>query len=126
MLGPRRILLDHHQHSAIQPVREAAGMGHSMTILMGPVVAFQGCDDKTWRISVLVVADEEPEHMLLQQGAPDNSPPEPLWTVNGKTAYRYPVAIPRTEEGFVVTYRIGSIAHEIAIPAVEADPRMAY
>lgn len=94
-----------------------------MSLLMGPVLSFRGCDDNKWNVTALVVSKDDPGS-LTTGGKPVKA--EVLWKHKSGTAYRYTLAYDMTDKAQTVSYTVDRQKYEIAIPAIGQAPRMAY
>ena len=94
---------------------------------MGPVLSFRGWDPATqqWALSALVVAKEKPGPLAWRD--PDGqAEAEALWTVKGRTAWRYRFAATLAAEAAVLEYAIDGSTWRLGLPAAGTAPRMAY
>jgi hypothetical protein len=95
-----------------------------MRFELGPVLCFHGCDAGEWRLSALVVAFGDPG-TLIHSG--DRSvAPQSLWTVDSRTAFAFRFSVPLQVAESRFTYTIGGQTYEVALPARETVPRLAY
>lgn len=88
---------------------------------LGPVLAFHGATDDAWQLSALVVDAEDPGPLVPEGG--QEIPAQPLWTVNGRTAWRYRFAAPL---GRSTRYTVAGVEATVQLPGVGMSPRMAY
>ncbi len=101
----------------------AASRNHVSTVVMrlGPILGFRGATDGRWRISVLVVGDGDPPAVTVDAGAV--SGPTVLGSVDGSTAWRWDLDLPR---GGACTYRVDGTARVMSIPAAGEPLRSVY
>lgn len=94
-----------------------------MSLLMGPVLSFRGCDNDRWNVTALVVAKNNPGALSIA-GQQVNA--DVLWQHKLGTAYRYTLALPMTAQPATVSYTIDNQTYPIAVPAIGQAPTMAY
>ncbi|MCE9635174.1 MAG: alkaline phosphatase family protein [Planctomycetes bacterium] len=101
-----------------------------MSIVMGPVLGFRGCEVTSWRVGVLVVIDT-PAPPALTANAASGSPvdigtPVLLHSHGGRAVWRFDLAATRGVEADTVTYAIDGLSRTFTVPAVDGVPRVAY
>lgn len=95
-----------------------------MATILGPVLSFRGLDGNSWRLSVLVVAEEEPAPFVCEGATAE--PLEPLWSRGGQTAYRCRFAITLGAKAQTYAYSIGGRNADFHVPARKQSPQMAF
>ncbi|ACB82607.1 conserved hypothetical protein [Methylorubrum populi BJ001] len=94
-----------------------------MSILMGPVLSFRGCEDGNWNLSALVVFDRDPEKLLIGRKKLDS---DILWEAAEGSAHRFEFSAKMKEAESKIEYKIGGRSYEIAVPSISQAPTMAY
>jgi hypothetical protein len=102
-----------------------------MAIHMGPILSFRGWEPKsqTWNISILIVADANPPAFSWRAAGSKKikrASAERLWSLNGKTVYRYEAAVPLQANETVFEYFSDAMTYEVAVPGIGRIPRLAY
>jgi hypothetical protein len=97
-----------------------------MPIEMGPVLSLVRADPDRWELSCLVVAGEQPEDLHCPDRTDTAGPFEPLWSMEGRTAFRARFSLALRDRPTEIEYRIGEAAFAIALPALGMAPRVAY
>jgi hypothetical protein len=104
--------------------------GDIVAIRLGPVLNFRGCADQSWKVSVLIAADDQKAPQLhIDVGSA--SPPKELGNVKAErgtlTLWRFDLALPLVPQESSATYWFSDDQKwKIALPASGASPRMAY
>lgn len=88
---------------------------------LGPILGFRGATDSRWRVSVLVVGDGAPPVLSVDAGVV--SSPVVLGTVDGSTAWRWELDLPR---GGARSYSVEGKTFPLAVPSVGEPLRQAY
>jgi len=94
-----------------------------MSVLMGPVLSFRGCEDGNWNLSAVIVTNDPPGNLTTAAGS---VPAELLWQQKKGSAHRYIFSFPMTNAPTTGSYTIAGATFEVAIPATATAPRMAY
>lgn len=98
-----------------------------MAIEMGPVLTLMKAEADYWELSVLVVADQQPEDLVCTARAEKGAGPfETLWQVKGKAAYRSRLRIALEPQPRAVTYSVGGRNFSFELPGRAKAPRIAY
>jgi hypothetical protein len=98
-----------------------------MAIQMGPVLSLVKADAKSWQLSALVVADQQPANLECQdRNDGGNGQFEQLWAVGGRAAYRTRFTVPVEKHARAVSYTVGGATYSVSLPARGTAPRIAY
>lgn len=100
-----------------------------MPILMGPVLKFVGydTDTKLWKLSALVVVDDQPAPMAYGISTMNQeAQPVLLWQQGARAAYRYEFAGFLTNQAQTLQYGLGQQYFSVALPKAGFAPRIAY
>jgi hypothetical protein len=95
-----------------------------MSLLMGPVLSFRGCDDNKWNLTALVVSKDDDPPALTVGGKTVKA--EVLWEHALGKAHRYTLAFPMAAKATTVTYSVDGQSYDVTVPAAGQAPRMAY
>lgn len=94
---------------------------------MGPVLSLRDARADAWSLTAVMVADHDPGMLIAgSDGDLNEVSPEPLWSRNGQTAFRYAFEVPLANERSSFRYAIGGKSYTVALPAAGEAPCMAY
>lgn len=96
-----------------------------MTILMGPILSFRGCEANSWGLSALVVTNGNPATFTIGAAGGQAIEPTLLWENGKKKAYRYNFASTLGSLVSTLSYFVDGNKFEVAVPGAQS-PRMAY
>ena len=97
-----------------------------MPIKMGPALSFNGIEQGVWKLSAVIVTDDEPPGLTWNAPRPSTAQPELLWQINKRKVYRYRFSMPLQPAPATFTYAIDGQSYDVAVPAAGQSPRMAY
>lgn len=97
-------------------------------ITLGPMLRLAHATPRTWKLSVLVLADESPGPLTTHGGAaPVSVNPVAIPTVRGRSAWRYVFEVALGDAPQTMRYTApGAFEGHFTLPAAGRLPRMAY
>ncbi len=94
---------------------------------MGPVLGLREAGTDAWSLTAVVTAEHKPGKLTIGSGADGKEfLPEPLWSRNGWTAYRYSFDVPLSKKPSSFCYSVAGKSYVVALPAAGEAPCMAY
>ncbi|MEK6736506.1 MAG: alkaline phosphatase D family protein [Pseudomonadota bacterium] len=103
-----------------------------MSIKLGPILRFHGSDNNLWKVSVLLVSENEANAPTVRYGAADdeampvNIGSREFDTASSWQITRHDMEIVMTDTDQKISYAVNGTTYNFIVPAIDSLPRCGY
>ncbi|USO02565.1 MAG: alkaline phosphatase family protein [Alphaproteobacteria bacterium] len=97
--------------------------------MIGPLLAFRGCENQIWNVSILVVIDRDKNETPPILGRPNLqplNPPQPFAKILNYEFIRFKLQIIQTDQQQNIAYTINNQEYTFIVPAAGQNPHILY